>query len=112
VHPHSLHGSLDPTNSVSQTAFRLVEPFLHSSHQTEESLYFTLGHHFFPSELCLCMGDLDPHSIHGSLSPLESTSRMASGWFIHFCMAQDCDTLIDGQTTIDLLIELRFLYPT
>jgi len=30
VHPHSVHGSLDPPNSASKTASRSVQPFSHS----------------------------------------------------------------------------------
>jgi len=41
------------------------------------SLYFTMGHPF-PSKLSVPMGDLDPHLIHGSPAPPESSTQTAS----------------------------------
>jgi len=46
---------------------------------SRESLYFTVGCPFSHSKLPLCPGgNLDPHLMHDSLGPLESTSQMAS----------------------------------
>jgi len=42
------------------------------------SLYFTIWCPFPRWKLLLCMGDLDPHLIHGSLGPPESSTQMAS----------------------------------
>ena len=44
------------------------------------SLYFTIGCPFpsSPKKLPNPMGDLDPHLIHGSLGPPESSTQMAS----------------------------------
>jgi len=58
LHPHQIHGSLDPTNSASQTASQSVQPFLHSS--CTQSLCFITGHHFSPSKLSTACRELDP----------------------------------------------------
>ena len=42
------------------------------------SLYFIMGRPFSPQNCHFQWGDLDPHLIHGSLSPPESSTQMAS----------------------------------
>ena len=44
---------------------------------TTVSLYFTMGH-TFPLKIARPMGDLEPHLIHGSLSPPESSIKTSS----------------------------------
>jgi len=45
---------------------------------TAVSLYFTMGRPFPPQNCPFRRGDLDRHLIHGSLSPPESSTQMAS----------------------------------
>jgi len=73
--PRQTRGSLVPPKSSTQTASRSVQPFLHSSPQSVPILYN--GTPLSPSKLLLPMGDLDPHLIHGSLGPPESTTKTA-----------------------------------
>ena len=54
---------------TTQTASQSVQRFLHSSRQTVPILYSGRP---FPQKLCLPIGDLDPHLIHGFLGPPES----------------------------------------
>jgi len=89
VHCHLIHGSLGPHESTSHTASRSVQPFLCSSRQ---SLYFTMGRPFF-LKITSSYGCLDPHRIHGSLGPPESTTHLDR--FSRFCGANDCDSLTD-----------------
>ena len=42
------------------------------------SLYFTIGQLFFPPQNCPLYGGSEPHLMHGSLGPTESTSQIAS----------------------------------
>jgi len=58
-HQHALHltnDSLGPPQSISQTAYRSVQPFLHSSRHNVR-----IGPPLSPSKLILLMEDLDPH---------------------------------------------------
>ena len=51
---------------------------------------------FFRPQNCLFMcGDEDPHLIHGSLGPHESTSEWQHGQFRHFSKARGCDRQTD-----------------
>ena len=67
MHTHLIHASLLQAESTSQTASRLVQPFLHSSQRSTNTLKWAAPS---PSKLSLCMGDLHRHLIHGSLRPL------------------------------------------
>jgi len=70
-----MHASLGP-DVKSQTASRSVQAFLHSSQQGVTILYNRLPR---PPQNCrFPWGDLDPHLIHGSLGPSESTTQTAS----------------------------------
>jgi len=75
LNPHLTHGSLDPPDSASQMASRSGQPFMHSSQDTVHIL--TMGT-LPPPKLLLSMGVHDPHLIHCSLGPPESTAQMAS----------------------------------
>jgi len=84
-----MHGSLGPPKSAPETASRSVQPFLPAhdrGRQTERqtdhatssaAIGFTMGRPF-PLKIAPSYGDLDPHLIHGSLDPPESTSCTAS----------------------------------
>jgi len=53
--------------------------FLHSSRQ-EVAILYNGPPLPPPLKIVPCMGDLNPHLMHGSLGPTESTSQMASRW--------------------------------
>jgi len=73
---HLTRGSLGPPESSTQTASWSVQPFLHRRPQRIPILYN--GTPLPPSKLPLPIRDLDPHLIHGSLGPLESSTQMIS----------------------------------
>jgi len=60
---------------TTQTANRLVQPFLHISRQKVPILY---NGRPFPPNLPLLMGDLELHPTHDSLGPSEPTSQTVS----------------------------------
>jgi len=67
---------LGPPESITQRARRSVQPFLHSSLQSDPILY---NEPPVPSsKLSLPVKDLDPHLIHGSMGPPEFSAKMAS----------------------------------
>jgi len=74
--PHLTQDSLGPSEPTTQTEFQSVQPFLHRWPQNVPVLYN--GMPPSPSKLPLPTGDLDPHLIHGSLGPPESSTQMAS----------------------------------
>jgi len=76
VHPHLVHGSVNPLDSSSQMAARSVQPFFHSTQQRVPIPYNGLPP-FPPSKLPLAWRS-GPHLMHGSLDRPESTSQMAS----------------------------------
>jgi len=70
VHSHGGFGrpsNTGPSEPISQTASRSVQPFLHRWPQSVLILYN--GTPLFPSKLPLLIGDLDPYLIRGSLGP-------------------------------------------
>jgi len=75
--PHLTHDSLGHSEQTLETASRSVQPFLHKWPQSGPILYN--GTPLSPSKLPLLMGNLEPHLIHGSLGPPESSTQMASG---------------------------------
>ena len=78
--PHLIHVSLVQPECKSQTTFRLVQLFLHSSQQSIPIIYSGLP--LASSKLPVTMGHLDPHALAwflgGSLGPLESSTQTAS----------------------------------
>jgi len=70
VHPHLTHASLNPHESISQTASRSVQSFLHSSLQKVPIL--------FPLKIAASYGGSGPHLIHGSPGPPESSTQTAA----------------------------------
>jgi len=70
-------------------------------------IIFYNGTPLFPSKLPLSMGDLDPHLIHGSLGPLESSTTQTPFQFVHCSAAfagltsvTDWQTMLLGRLTI------------
>jgi len=84
--PHLIHVSLVQPECKSQTTFRLVQLFLHSSQQSIPIIYSGLP--LASSKLPVTMGHLDPHALAwffgGSLGPLESSTQTALNRFSHF----------------------------
>jgi len=74
--PPLIHASMDSHESIPQTASRSIQPFLNSSRQ--RVLRFIMGRPFLPQNCPFTWGNMDPHLIHGSLGPPESTTQMAS----------------------------------
>jgi len=94
---HLIHGSLSPPESTTQTAFRSVLPFLHSSPQSVP--IFTMSHPS-PSKLPLPIWDLDPHLIvvswvHPSPQPKRHVDPIDTAVFAAL------GTVTDGQTETD-----------
>jgi len=76
VHSHLIHASLDQSESKSQTASRLVQPFLPSSRQRVCILY---NRPPLPPQNCpFAWADLDPHLIRASLGQTKSITQMES----------------------------------
>jgi len=75
--PHLIRASLNPPESTSQTASRLVQ-LLCKAHG-RRWLYFTMGRPFPPQNYHFALGDLDACLMHGSLGPTESTSQTTYG---------------------------------
>jgi len=71
VHPHLIYVSLDQTKSTTQTAFRLVQPFLHSSWQS------VIGHVLSPKN-CPSHGAIRTPSSTWLLGPTCTHPQMAS----------------------------------
>jgi len=95
--PHLIRDSLDPPESSTQTASRLVQPFCTADRKM--SLYFTVGWAaLFPSKLPLPVGGPGPHLIHDSLGPPESSTQMASRSVQPLCKAHYGDRQTDPQT--------------
>ena len=87
VPPHVTHTSFGPSESTTQMVY-----ILHSSAQSVPILY----NGPLPPQHCLFpWGDLDPYVIHGFQGPRESSARMASHRFSHFCSAHYCDRPTD-----------------
>ena len=77
LNPHLIHDSMGPSEPTTQTASRSVHPFLHSSPQSVPIIYN--GQPLpLPSKLPLPMGGSGRHLIHGSSSPPETITQMAS----------------------------------
>jgi len=77
--PHLIHVSLGPPDSITQTASRSVQPFLHS--------FFTMCRPFSP-KAALSHKLCGPHlGLHGSLGPPESTTQTACRSDQPFCKA-------------------------
>ena len=74
--PHLTHDSYGPSKPQTQMASPSLQPFSHREPQSVPILYN--GTPLSPSKLPLPMGDLDPHLIHGSLVPPESSTQTAS----------------------------------
>jgi len=78
VHPHPTPAFLGPTESILQTASRLIQPFLHSSWQKATILYYTIiGSHFHPKN-CPCTRGSGRSLIYASLGSLQSSLQMES----------------------------------
>ena len=74
--PHRIHDSMCPSEPITQTASRLVQPFLHSSPQSVPILY---NRRPLPSpKLVPSHGVYGPHVKHGSFGSPESITKMAS----------------------------------
>ena len=69
--PHLIYNSLGQSKPTTQTASPSVQPFLHRWLQHPYILQWAASS---PSKLPHPMGDLDPHLIHGSLGPPESST--------------------------------------
>ena len=76
--PHVIRGFLGPPNSASQTASQLSR---FCTAHGRKSLYFTMGASF-PQNCPLPWGNLNPHLIHGSLGPSESSSTQIPSWSV------------------------------
>ena len=72
--PHLMHASLVPPESITQTASRSVQPFLHSLYQS------VVGHvgHALLLKIAPSQGGSVPRLIRASLGPLGSASQTAS----------------------------------
>ena len=91
--PHLVCGSLGPPDSASQTASRLIQPFLHSSRQTVPILYKGRP---FPKKLpLLVVGDLDTHLKHDSLGLSKPTTQTASRSVQPLLQGSYCNRLTD-----------------
>ena len=86
--PHLTDASLRPTESIFQTASRLVQTVLHIS--TEQRVPILYSEPPSPTKIPVRIGYLCSHVIYGSLGQPESTTQTAS--------RSDCDRLIDRQT--------------
>ena len=107
--PHLPHASLGPLESITQTASRLVQPFLHSSRQSvvgharawpfpkiallhggsahcRQSLYFTMRAPFLP-KLPLPIGWSGPHLKHIPWARPRSQPKQHLDRFRRFCTA-------------------------
>jgi len=70
--PHLTHPSLDPPESITETASQSIQPFLHRSRQSVAILYNG-------PPIPLSLKITPPHrQIHGSLGPSEPTIQTAS----------------------------------
>jgi len=67
------HASFGPPEFKSQTAVRLVQPFLHSSRQGVAILHN--GPPLFPLKIDPSHGGSGPRLIHGSLGPPKSSNQ-------------------------------------
>jgi len=78
--PHLIHDSLSPYEPTTQTEYRLVQPFLHSSPQrvlllqSVPILYNIIGRPFSPQN-CPFPWGYEPHLTHGSLGPPEFSTQ-------------------------------------
>jgi len=98
---HLIHDSLGLSEPTFQTASWLVQPFLHSSSHSVHVLYLGLP---LPPQNCPFRWViwtpsntwLRPHLIHGSMSPPEPTTQMASlDQLSRFWRVHDCDSPTD-----------------
>jgi len=72
----SNNASLSPTESITQTAYRSVQPFLSQIHRIE--CPYTLQWDAPSPQNCPShyeIGSIDPHLIHGSLGPSECSTQ-------------------------------------
>jgi len=106
-----VHHILSLFNIVSCNWNVLGPAFLQSSDSMVEKLLIMLfqpaicqADSISPSILPLCMGDLSPYLIYGSLTPLESTPKWHLDRFSCFHRAHDCDRPTNRQ--IDRQIKL------
>jgi len=74
-HSHLTHASLDPPESTSQAASWSVQPFLHSSRQSPDTLQWAAP---FPLKIASSHGGYGPHVIRASFGSLECISQTAS----------------------------------
>jgi len=73
---HLICNSFSPCKPITQMAYWLVQLFLHSSPQSVPILYN--GPLPSPLKIAPSHGGSGPHLIHGSLSPPEPTTQIAS----------------------------------
>jgi len=76
LNPHLICSSLGPPEFSTETASRLVKPFLHRSPQSVPILYS--GMPFFAQNCPFPWGDLGPHLTRGSLGPPKSSTETPS----------------------------------
>jgi len=92
--PHLIRGSLSPSDSVSQTASRSVQPFLHSSRQSVPNTLLTSSP--FTPQNCPFTGGSGPHLINDSFCLSPRPERHLDR-FSRFCRAHDHDRQTDRQ---------------
>jgi len=97
--PHLIRDFLDPPESSTQTASRLVQPFLHSWPQNVPILYSRLGRPF-PLKIAASCGGSGPPSNAWFLGPTRVLTQMASRSVQPFCKAQYGDRQTDRSTDI------------
>jgi len=94
---HVTHASFSPSpHSTIYTASLSVQPFLHSSGQCHQACP---GTSFF-IKITPSHGVLDPHLIHGSLSPPKPTTQTASRLvqaFLHAQLMAECRRAYQGK---------------
>jgi len=89
-----IHGSLEPLRlSITNCASWSVQPFLFSSQHRIPYKGPPLH-----SKLSICVGNLEPNLINGSLGPPESTPKQHLDRFSHFYRAHDHERKTDWQT--------------
>jgi len=88
---HLIHGSLSPSEAITQTVSRSVQPFLHSSPKNVSIFYNGLP----PSKLFLPMGDLDPSNTWFFWANTSSQPKQHLDQFNHICRAHFCDRPTD-----------------
>jgi len=99
---HLIHGSLVPSHPNQYSKRHLGRFSRLCRAPGRESLYFTMGRPFLPLKLTLSMGgDMDPHLIHGSLSPPEPTTWTSQSVQTFLQGSRETDRPTDRQTDYD-----------